>query len=49
MDTLFPIELNEHERYFASGEAHAHLYHLVKQKALICEMDEYGVEYYMLG
>lgn len=49
MDALFPMELNEHERYFASGEAHAHLYHLVKQNALTCDKDEYGVEYYGLA
>lgn len=46
MDALFPMELNEHERYFASGEAHSHLYHLVKQNAMICEMDTDGVEHY---
>ena len=48
MDALFPMELNEHERYFASGEAHAHLYHLVKQNAMICAPDQHGVEYYEL-
>jgi len=48
MDVLFPMELNEHERYFASGEAHAHLYHLVKQNALTCDADQHGVEYYAL-
>ena len=49
MDTLFAMELNEHERYFASGEAHAHLYHLVQQKAMIAETASDGVTRYRLA
>ena len=46
MDVLFPIQLNEHERYFASGEAAAHLYHLYQQKALHRAIDSAGVAHY---
>jgi glyoxylase-like metal-dependent hydrolase (beta-lactamase superfamily II) len=48
MDTLFAMELNEHERYFASGEAHAHLYHLVQQKAMTNETSSQGITWYRL-
>ena len=43
MDVLFPMQLNAHERYFASGEAAAHLYHLYQQKALHCMIDSAAV------
>ena len=46
MDVLFPMQLNAHERYFASGEAAAHLYHLHQQKALQCTIDSAGVARY---
>ena len=46
MDVLFPMQLNAHERYFASGEAAAHLYHLYQQKMLHRTIDSAGVVYY---
>lgn len=46
MDVLFPMELNEHERYFASGEAAAHLYHLYQQRMLHRRIDSAGVAHY---
>ena len=46
MDVLFPMQLNAHERYFASGEAAAHLYHLHQQKMLHGTIDSAGVARY---
>ena len=37
MATLFPMELTDHEIYFASCEARAHLNHLVTRGEMSCE------------
>lgn len=38
--TLFPMELTDHETYFASCEARAHLNHLVTRGEMTCEMTD---------
>ncbi|MEC7209123.1 MAG: hypothetical protein VXW11_08650, partial [Pseudomonadota bacterium] len=46
MDILFGRSFGEHEMYFASGEARAHLNHLVATGRLKMSSDDNGVDIY---
>ena len=46
MDELFGRSFGEHEMYFASGEARAHLNHLVAVGRLHKRFDDCGIDIY---
>ena len=48
MHTLFTFDLTDHELFFASCEARAHLNHLVARNEMQIQTED-GIQYFYLG